>query len=64
MQKYSEMLRILLEKKGITDPAQAEIFLNPDYKRDFYDPFLMRDMGRACERIFKAIEAKEKIIIF
>jgi len=64
MQKYGELLGLLLEKRGIVDPAQAEIFLNPDYERDFHDPFLMRDMEKACVRIFEAIEAKEKIVIY
>lgn len=64
MQKYGELLRLLLEKRGITDPKQAEIFLNPDYERDLHDPFLMKDMEKACARLFKAIEAREKIIIY
>ncbi len=46
------------------DEAQAENFLNPSYERDFHDPFLMRDMEKACVRIFEAIENKEKIIIY
>jgi single-stranded-DNA-specific exonuclease len=64
MQKYSELLRSLLSKRGITDEEQAEIFLNPDYKRDFHDPFLMRDMEKACVRIFEAIENNEQIVIY
>lgn len=64
MQRYEELLRTLLEKRGITNPAAAEIFLNPDYERDFHDPFLMRDMEKACVRIFEAVEAKEKIVIY
>ena len=64
MQKYSELLRTILEKRGITDLAEAEIFLNPDYERDFHDPFLMKDMKIACERIFRAINNNEKIIIY
>lgn len=64
MQKYGELLRTLLEKRGIVDPVQAEIFLNPDYERDFHDPFLMRDMEKACVRLFEAVEAKEKIVIY
>ena len=64
MQKYGELLRTLLEKRGITDAKQAEIFLNPDYERDLHDPFLMRDMEKACVRLFEAIEAKEKIVIY
>lgn len=64
MQKYGELLRDLLSKRGITDEAQADVFLNPSYERDLHDPFLMRDMERACVRIFEAIEAKEKILIY
>src|SRR3989338_4314789 len=64
MQKYGELLRALLEKRGVRDETQAEIFLNPDYQRDLHDPFLMRDMERACVRLYEAVEAKEKIIIY
>ena len=64
MQKYSELLRAILEKRGIVDEKQAEIFLNPDYKRDLHDPFLMRDMEKACVRLYEAIENKEKIVIY
>ncbi|MDR3519380.1 MAG: single-stranded-DNA-specific exonuclease RecJ [Candidatus Pacebacteria bacterium] len=64
MQKYGELLRTLLEKRGIVDEAGAGIFLNPDYERDFHDPFLMRDMKIACARILDAIEKGEKIIIY
>lgn len=64
MQKYGELLRALLEKRGIQDEKQAEIFLNPDYKRDLHDPFLMKDMEHACVRIYEAVENKEKIVIY
>ena len=64
MQKYGELLRTLLEKRGVTDEAQADIFLNPDYKRDLHDPFLMMDMDRACTRLYDGIETKEKIVIY
>lgn len=64
MQRYGELLRTLLEKRGIIDEEQAEIFLNPSYEHDFYDPFLMRDMEKACVRLYEAIENNEKIIIY
>ncbi|TSC78057.1 MAG: single-stranded-DNA-specific exonuclease [Parcubacteria group bacterium Gr01-1014_24] len=64
MQKYGELLRTLLEKRGITDETQAETFLNPNYERDLHDPFLMKDMEKACVRLFEAIENKEKIVIY
>lgn len=64
MKQYSELLRTLLEKRGITDEAQGEIFLNPDYKRDLHDPFLMKDMERACVRLYEAIENNQKVVIY
>jgi len=64
MQKYEELLRALLCKRGITDETQADIFLNPDYERDMHDPFLMQDMERACVKLFEVIGNKEKTIIY
>ncbi len=64
MQKYGELLAMLLEKRGIIDPLAADIFLNPDYERDLHDPFLMRDMERACIRLYEAIQNEEKIVIY
>ncbi len=64
MQKYGELLGELLARRGITAEAEAEAFLNPEYRRDIHDPFLMRDMEHACVRLFEAVEAKEKIIIY
>lgn len=57
-------MQTLLAKRGITDVIQAQVFLNPDYTRDFHDPFLMRDMEKACVRLFEAVEAGEKIVIY
>ena len=64
MEKYDKLLIALLKGRGVESKDAAEVFLNPDYRRDFHDPFLMRDMERACVRIFEGIEANEKIIIY
>lgn len=64
MQKYGELLNRLLENRGIKDVNQAEIFLNPDYERDLHDPFLMRDMERACVRLFEATQNDEHIVVY
>jgi len=64
MQKYSDLIQTLLSQRNIKNSEAAEIFLNPNYERDLHDPFLMKDMEKACVRIFKAIEAEEKIIIY
>ncbi len=60
----SELLQELLNKRGITTEKDIEYFLNPSYEEHIHDPFLMKDMGKAVERILKAIENKEKIIFF
>src|SRR6185436_19447237 len=64
MESYGQLLRTLLEKRGITDFARAEVFLKPDYERDFHDPYLMRDMERAAVRIYEAVEGGERIVIY
>ncbi|MFA5936939.1 MAG: single-stranded-DNA-specific exonuclease RecJ [Candidatus Paceibacterota bacterium] len=64
MHQYSELLRTILEKRGIKTVEEADIFLNPDYHRDFYDPYKMKDMERACVKLFEVIENKEKSVIY
>lgn len=64
MEESSDLLLTLLKKRIITGKEEREIFLNPDYVRDMHNPFIMRDMERSCVRIFEAIEAGEKVIIY
>ena len=64
MEKYGELLQTLLKNRGIKNEEEAEKFLNPNYERDFYDPFEMRDMEKTCVRIFESVEANEKIMIY
>lgn len=45
------------------DDKQIEIFLEPT-RDNFYDPFLLPDMEKGTKRILKAIENKEKVVIF
>ncbi len=58
-----ELLRKLLENRGITE-EKTESFLLPDYEKTLHDPFLFKDMERACVRIFEAIEQKQKIVVY
>ncbi len=64
MGKFHELLRELLIKRGIKDVTEAEVFLNPDYERDMHDPFLMRDMEKACIRVKQVIDNNEKVVIY
>ncbi len=64
LDKYPALAQTLLKNRGIVTALSAEKFLNPNYERDIYDPFLILGMERAVERILRAIDANEKIIIF
>ena len=61
--KLNRLLSILLTNREITEETEITKFLNPK-RSDFYDPFGMPDMEKAVERILKAIENKEQIIIY
>jgi single-stranded-DNA-specific exonuclease len=63
MPNHIELLDLLLKNRGVSQEDRDK-FLNPSYEEHLYDPFLMKDMERACVRIFEAIEAKEKILIY
>lgn len=64
LKSYSPLMRKLLARRGISNSDSAEKYLNPDYERDIHDPFLMLDMDKAVERILKAVESGEKVLIF
>ncbi|RIW37659.1 single-stranded-DNA-specific exonuclease RecJ [Bacillus salacetis] len=53
----------LLANRGIHDIDEAKTFLYGE-DQPFHDPYLMMDMGKAVERVKKAIESGEAILIF
>lgn len=57
------VLARLLTQRGITTFQQAREFFRPSIT-NLHDPFLMTDMDKAVERIRKAIENQEKILIY
>lgn len=63
--KYSisKLIARILVKRNIIEDEKINVFLNPT-RKDFYNPFLMPDMEKAVDRIIKAIENNEKIMIF
>ena len=61
--KLNKLLATILVNRGITEEEQIEKFLKPK-RSDFYNPYGMPDMSIAVERIMKAIENKEKTIIY
>jgi single-stranded-DNA-specific exonuclease len=64
--KFPEIDPIVLQllwNRGIRTQEQIDEFLYPDYGQDLHDPFLFSQMKKAVERIFKAVEQKEKIMV-
>ena len=57
------ILANLLVQRGHSTYEKAKDFFRPDLKM-LHDPFLMKDMDKAIERIDKAIATKEKIMVF
>ncbi len=53
----------LLILRGIDTYDKAKTFFRPSLK-NLYNPFLMKDMDKAVERLDKAIDNKEKILIY
>lgn len=58
-----QVLANLLVQRGITSFEQAREFFRPNLSM-LHDPFLMKDMDKAVERLHSAIQNKEKILIY
>lgn len=63
-QKYNlnRLLSSIIVNRNIKE-EDIDVFLNPT-RNNFYNPFLMPDMEIAVDRIIKAINNKEKMIIY
>ena len=59
----SPVLAQLLVQRGITTFDEAKKFFRPQLT-DLHDPFLMKDMDKAVQRINQAIANKEKILVY
>ena len=64
LSSYPNLVQTLLKKRGVTNGADADHFLCPDFTRDVRDPFGILNMEKAVERILRAIDAGERIAIF
>lgn len=69
VEKFSQLLSIekplaaLLMNRGINTIEDAQLFFNPDISK-LHDPFLMKDMDRAVERLSRAVIDNEKILVY
>ena len=58
-----EIIAKMLVQRGVDSPDKVKKFFNPRIG-DMHDPFLMKDMDKAIERIQLAQENKEGVLIF
>ena len=61
--QISRILATIIYNKNLKTTKKIDVFLNPT-RNDFHDPYLMPDMEVAVDRIIKAIENQEKVIIY
>ena len=59
----SPVLANLLVQRGIDTVEKAKKFFTPQLS-DLHDPFLMKDMDRAVERVEQAVRNHEKVMIY
>jgi single-stranded-DNA-specific exonuclease len=61
--KVDESLAYLLTQREIYNFEEAHLFFRPKLEH-LHNPFLMKDMDKAVERLCKAIDNNEKIMIY
>lgn len=61
--KINPVICKILSQRGIGDFDQAKDFFRPQLSQ-LHDPWLMKDMHKAVERIFPALQTREKILVF
>src|ERR1051326_1612132 len=59
----SSVVANLLFHRGVTTYNEAKLFFRPKLEH-LHDPFLMKDIDKAVERIEKAISSREKILVY
>ena len=61
--EIDETIARLLVQRGIESFAQAKAFFRPQLK-DLHDPYLMKDMDIAVQRIQTALSTNERIMVY
>ncbi len=64
LKAYNPLVQELLYFRGIENVDEAERFLNPNYETHIHDPYILKDMDKAVERIVSAILKEELIAIY
>jgi len=59
----NHVIAALLAQRGINTFDQAKAFFRPSLNH-LHDPFLMKDMDKAVERLGQALKKEEKILVY
>ena len=59
---YAPLVSMVLSARGVRNPQQAQAYLRSD--SGILDPYLMKDMKPAVQRIRQALKNREKIAVF
>ena len=61
--KIGKLVANIIANRDVGTDEDIRIYLNPT-REDFHDPFLFNDMEKAVNIIIKAIDNKEKVLIY
>lgn len=64
MENLHPIVKKILIARGYKSEAQIEAFLNPSYDEHLHDPFLLKDIDKAVDRLKSAINRNENIVIY
>ena len=62
--EYPDLILHLAWQRGLNTQELLDEFFRPDYNIALHDPFLFKDMDKATKRVKKALDNKEKIVVF
>jgi single-stranded-DNA-specific exonuclease len=61
---HSQLMATLLYQRGMRDEASIGTFLSADYRGGLHDPFLLKGMVAAVDRIVAAVQEGEPIAVY
>ncbi|MBN1372534.1 MAG: single-stranded-DNA-specific exonuclease RecJ [Anaerolineaceae bacterium] len=61
--EYPPVFRQVLYNRGIFTSEDAQRYLHPEQTQGF-DPFLLKDMPKAVERVLYALDQQEKVVVY
>lgn len=64
LRDYPPLVAALLYQRGLRSHDQIQAFLSPNTRESIHDPFLLKDMDVAADRVAAAIQNGEQIAVY